>query len=247
MLLSFSFQRENIHWFFPLILYQFFEGGPVCHIACRILIPRAGIELVPSAVKALSLNHWITMETFPLTLYFDKVGNVKAHVNTYVRTHQEVGSSASAVQPSSFSVGFFSVFFCFGQGTMALCFPLYYFQSLSKDLGWEIRPSRGMRAYLSRTFPGLVMGPHVWRTLHIGHAASTCRTFTLHLLMWAIFPRETFCLILCSFVYAGVSSTSSCCVRELIIFLSRYYFLPAYFCLSSQWKQLCVSTMQGML
>lgn len=45
---------------------------------------------------------------------------------------------------------------------------------------------------------------------------------------------------LCSFIYAGVSSTSSCCVRELIIFLSRYYFLPACFCLSSQWKRLCV-------
>lgn len=66
---------------------------------------------MPSVVEALSLNYWITMETFPLTLYFHKVGNVKAHVNTYVRTHQEVGSSTSAVQPTSFSVGFFSVLF----------------------------------------------------------------------------------------------------------------------------------------
>ena len=51
------------------------------------------------------------MEAFPLTLYFHKVGNVKARVNTYGRNHQDFGVSTSAVQPSSFSVGFFSVFF----------------------------------------------------------------------------------------------------------------------------------------
>lgn len=54
--------------------------------------------------------------------------------------------------------------------------------------------------------------------------------------VWAMFRLVTFLLILCSFIYVGVSSTNSCCVRELIIFLSRYYFLPAYFCLRHQWK-----------
>ena len=32
------------------------------HAACRILVPRAGTEPTPSAVKALNLNHWTARE-----------------------------------------------------------------------------------------------------------------------------------------------------------------------------------------
>lgn len=102
-------------------------------------------------------------------------------------------------------------------------------------------------SHLSRSFPGHVMKYHVCSILGIRHAASTCRIFALCLVVGAVFPLVTFLLILCSVIYAGMSSTNSCCVRELISFLSRYYFLPAYFCLSNQWKWLCVSIIQGML
>ena len=38
--------------------------GRPCHVACGILVPGPGIKLVPSAVKALSLNCWTARE-FP--------------------------------------------------------------------------------------------------------------------------------------------------------------------------------------
>ena len=38
------------------------------HTACRILVPRPGIEPVPSAVKALSPNHWTARE-FPTSFF----------------------------------------------------------------------------------------------------------------------------------------------------------------------------------
>ena len=41
------------------------------HTTCGILVPRAGIELGPSAVKAWSPNHWTTRES-PLHLLFMK-------------------------------------------------------------------------------------------------------------------------------------------------------------------------------
>ena len=225
---------------------NFLRGAPLCRIACRILIPRAGIELVPSTVEALSLNHWITMEALPLTLYFHKVGNVKAHVNMYVWNHQELASLRQQYSQVHFLlVSFqFSFLFCFVLGKQQRHFasPCTISKASARIFGEKL----GLRErwgpiciHLSRTFPGLVMGPHVWRTLHTGLAASTWRTFALHLLMWAIFPRETFFLILRSFIYAGVSSTSSCCIRELIIFLSRYYFLPACFCQQSMETAVC--------
>ena len=33
-----------------------------CHVACRILVPRPGIEPAPPAVEAQHLNHWTTRE-----------------------------------------------------------------------------------------------------------------------------------------------------------------------------------------
>ena len=43
-----------------MFLFLFFFL-PHC-TACRILVPRPGIEPVPSAVEAWSLNHWTTRE-----------------------------------------------------------------------------------------------------------------------------------------------------------------------------------------
>ena len=51
-----------------LCVWFFFFG----HAACRILVPRTGIELRPSAVKAWSLNHWTTRE-FPTSLFSTEV------------------------------------------------------------------------------------------------------------------------------------------------------------------------------
>ena len=33
-----------------------------CHVACGILVPSPGIELMPSSLEVQSLNHWTTRE-----------------------------------------------------------------------------------------------------------------------------------------------------------------------------------------
>ena len=38
-----------------------FLGG-LCRTACRILVPRPGIEPTPPAVEAQNLHHWTTRE-----------------------------------------------------------------------------------------------------------------------------------------------------------------------------------------
>ena len=48
-------------WFYPLAIHFFF--WPCC-AACRILVPRPGIEPGPTAVEARSPNHWTDGE-FP--------------------------------------------------------------------------------------------------------------------------------------------------------------------------------------
>lgn len=55
----------------------------------------------------------------------------------------EVGISTSAAQPSSFSVGFFSVFLCFGKGTTALCFPCTISKASARIFGEKLGPSGG--------------------------------------------------------------------------------------------------------
>ena len=45
---------------------MFFGGGRAVRVACGILVPRLGIEPVPSAMEVWSLNHWIAREVlFP--------------------------------------------------------------------------------------------------------------------------------------------------------------------------------------
>ena len=60
----------QISKFFPIwkMFFFFFFFWP-CHMACRILVPQPGIELVPPAVEARSLNHWTTRE-IPEKCYF---------------------------------------------------------------------------------------------------------------------------------------------------------------------------------
>ena len=68
-LLFFSFFRDNLLLYLLYIfiifiyIYLFILGGT----ACGILVPGPGIEPGPSAVKALSPNHWTTRE-FPIFL-----------------------------------------------------------------------------------------------------------------------------------------------------------------------------------
>ena len=38
------------------------------HVACEVSVPRPGIELAPSAVKARSPNHW-TARKFPAAIF----------------------------------------------------------------------------------------------------------------------------------------------------------------------------------
>ena len=44
-----------------LLFFYFLFFWP-CHVACRILVPRQGIEPVSPAVEAPSLNHWTARE-----------------------------------------------------------------------------------------------------------------------------------------------------------------------------------------
>ena len=50
-------------------LYVILLSNFFFHVACRIVVPREGIEPVPSAAKARSPNHWTTRE-FPNFFYF---------------------------------------------------------------------------------------------------------------------------------------------------------------------------------
>ena len=57
---------EEVCTTFPLDLvgqffFTFFGSGPH-YAACGILVPLPGIELMPPAVEAQSLNHWATRE-----------------------------------------------------------------------------------------------------------------------------------------------------------------------------------------
>ena len=55
-----SVYMYNIHS--ELSFFVYFRG--LLPIACGILLPGSGIELIPSAVKVWSLNHWAIRE-FP--------------------------------------------------------------------------------------------------------------------------------------------------------------------------------------
>ena len=48
----------------------FFGGEQALHsVACRILVPRPGIEPVPPAVEGWSLNHWTAREVLNFVLF----------------------------------------------------------------------------------------------------------------------------------------------------------------------------------
>ena len=54
-------------YFIILLIFKFWPHLSIC----RILVPRLGIELSPSAMKAQSLNHWIAWK-FPKCIYFKR-------------------------------------------------------------------------------------------------------------------------------------------------------------------------------
>ena len=51
-----------------LFLYYYFYFW-LYYVACRILVPQPRIELQPTAVEALSLNHWTTRESLRPTFF----------------------------------------------------------------------------------------------------------------------------------------------------------------------------------
>ena len=52
--------------FHPTPILNIFSMFCLHGAACRVLVPRLGIEPMPPAVEALSLNRWITREAPPL-------------------------------------------------------------------------------------------------------------------------------------------------------------------------------------
>ena len=56
--------------FINAFLSFFFFFWP-CHAACGILVPQPGIEHVPPALEAWSLNHWTSREV-PMLLFLDE-------------------------------------------------------------------------------------------------------------------------------------------------------------------------------
>ena len=54
-------------------------------MACRILVPRPGIEPTPPAVEAWSLNHWTTREVPYLVFHSNEYGsNNNSNTNRYL-------------------------------------------------------------------------------------------------------------------------------------------------------------------
>ena len=58
---------SEIHMCYNFILFYFILFFWLRHMACKILVPGPGIEPGPTAVKALSPDHWTTRE-FPTIL-----------------------------------------------------------------------------------------------------------------------------------------------------------------------------------
>ena len=48
------------HWYFYFLNFLLFFW--LCHAACRILVPQAGIEPTPPAMEVQNLNHWTVRE-----------------------------------------------------------------------------------------------------------------------------------------------------------------------------------------
>ena len=53
-----------LHFIPPVTLYGSFFFPLLHHEACGILVPQLGVETVPPALEAWSLNHWTTREVF---------------------------------------------------------------------------------------------------------------------------------------------------------------------------------------
>ena len=47
-------------WCLYSITWAFFFLFPFGHVACRILVPRPGNKLVPSALEVQNINHWMS-------------------------------------------------------------------------------------------------------------------------------------------------------------------------------------------
>ena len=85
----------------------FFFSWP-CRVACGIIVPRPGIEPVPPAVEARSLNHWTTGEV-PYVYNLKKLPNCSPkwlHHFTYPSALYE-GSCLSTSWPTFVTVFFF--------------------------------------------------------------------------------------------------------------------------------------------
>ena len=68
-----TFHHEILKWiifcFFPIVSLSFYFFFWPCCAACGILASQPGVEPIPLAMKAQSLNHWITRE-FPHIFFY---------------------------------------------------------------------------------------------------------------------------------------------------------------------------------
>ena len=67
-----KYQTEVFRWNLVRAchLLSFFFCLWPCHMACRVLVSPTGIEAVPPAVEAQSLNHWTTREVPAIYFFF---------------------------------------------------------------------------------------------------------------------------------------------------------------------------------
>ena len=63
-----------------------------CRMACRILVPRPGIEPVPPAVEVQSLNHWTAREV----LAKPNLLSVPSRVHIYIQNYPFLSYFTSA-------------------------------------------------------------------------------------------------------------------------------------------------------
>ena len=70
LLQVFSFTFSLLFWYFDWCLFFYYFTFFICHTARHAELPQPGIEPMPPAVGAWSLNHWTTSEVQGLVFIF---------------------------------------------------------------------------------------------------------------------------------------------------------------------------------
>ena len=76
---QYSGAEKNIPIYLTSFFFFFFWSY---HVACKILVPWPGIEPMPPALEAQSLNHWTAREVLPF--FFWSIFSEKSYYNAFL-------------------------------------------------------------------------------------------------------------------------------------------------------------------